>query len=74
MSEEKTEIVNVQMVMSRYFFSYIYLNMLEHYFYNLILNDHFYFDKLLLWMVFLSAINFDLQSKKKGVNLLQSFL
>jgi len=48
--------------------------MLEHYFYNLILNDHFYFDKLLLWMVFLSAINFDLQSKKKGVNLLKSFL
>ena len=39
--------------------------MLEHYFYNLILNDHFYFDKLLFWMICLSAINFDLQSEKK---------
>ena len=48
--------------------------MLEHYFNNLILNDHFYFDKLLFWMFCLSAINFDLQSKKKGVNLLKSFL
>ena len=48
--------------------------MLEHYFYNLILNDHFYFDKFTTLDGFLSAINFDLQSKKKGVNLLQSFL
>ena len=48
--------------------------MLEHYFYNLILNDHFYFDKLPFWMVRLNTINFDLQSKKKGVSLLKSLL
>ena len=48
--------------------------MLEHYFYNLILNDHFYFDKLLLWMVFLSAINFDLQSKTKARKFIKKLL
>jgi hypothetical protein len=47
---------------------------LTNHFHYLVLNNSFYFGKLPFLIVNLSALNFHLQIKKKGVNLLQMLL
>ena len=47
---------------------------LTNHFHYLALNNYFYFGKLPFLIVNLSALNFHLQIKKKGVNLLQMLL
>jgi hypothetical protein len=75
--EENTENVNEQIITKK-FFLFIYLaisiSILPINFHYLALNNYFYFNKLPFLIAYLRGLNFDLQTEKKGVNLLQMLL